>query len=484
MNHVKRTINQEKLLKWYETVEFFANKRPDPTLTFMVLAILCAFLSIWVPWIAIPLGSSFSGWQLPVDLAWGIRFSPVSYGFVGLLITFAMLAILGIVFFPPLRDRVRPLPSVSIIFPGMLALIVPLVFVEQMIFADMHSMITFANQEQQSLLIQNWLSYSLPGQHIAWQPFQDMISTITDRALLLFQIVNLGAILMALSGIFAICSYWFYFHTPSRAEYSNDHIVSGIAWALLAGLALIILGRAPIANIYLNLSQQSLVQGNIVLSQNYLQIAQTLNTSLALLPETHYIQGQIDSIRGEQTVDVTLWQADQYRSSGDALRSWQTLELPILHSPGNPVLRLDATVSLEMLAEQTANTLSKYNQSQFEQYPLNQPQNTDSILPQMQSAVPWLTQIASLDSTNLYSSFLQGRIQFAGRNFARAEQTFTQLNSLTKNADLLSIDYTYIALCRGNEGDIIGERILLNKAVSFDYGYYNTVAREAQSGLH
>lgn len=446
-------------------------------------------VAAWQTWIGVPLMMRATAWDLPVNFGWGWQASWFSYGLVLLLVALVLLARAALAW-PGLPARwARPLSPRALIWLGLLCLGVPLMLLWQTTMADLPLMAQLAANENQSLLIQKHLAYHLQAQHIPMLPFQVDVSSIAARATLLYQLAGAGTYLVLLAAL--VCAYGAYAMRQTGAPAvvtagQPAHRWRPLWWAMGGVVALVIFGRAPLGLWYEQLGQNSLTTGNYAAALQQFATAQALNPNLTALPSFHQERGAaLFHLQRSNDPDIGLFLSAQFRATGALELAWrQDQSLLSQYGPTSAIVQ-ESVTTLELLAERdSSNGLSHAQITALARYPLAAVPDVAQVLPQLALAQTRLTDLLALQPTNIYAHYLKGFILFANHDYAAASQDFLAIQPFTSDRNMQSIAMTYLAFCHAGVGDYAGERSLLQKAMEFDNGYYNTLAREAASGLH
>ena len=99
-------------------------------------------------------------------------------------------------------------------------------------------------------------------------------------------------------------------------------------------------------------------------------------------------------------------------------------------------------------------------------------------------AMPWLTVLARVDSTNVYGQYVLGREFYSQSGYQGCMQYMQNVLYINQNPDVRSSAETYIALSMIRQGQVAQGRQVLMQAIKLDPDFNNNTAREELSGLH
>lgn len=473
-------------------------------------------------WLVVPLIQTTNPWALPINLGWG-QSVYLSYG----LLTVALAAALVAYSLYTLRDLnwsalaqgaapSRRLAPRALAWLALGALAPALLFLFQALFVDMRLIATLAAQENDHLLIALHLGYKVSPQHFKMIPFEVATATPLDRLTLLAQLAGVGVVAALVACL--PCLYGLYLvwrsgrdaavasaradagdladdaedagEAPATSQ-ADDRLarwrVALVVAALVVAVALV--GRAPAGVFCEYLGTVSIESGDYASALTWLSAAQTLDPSLANLPDYHQQRGEALYESGSRGgMDVGLYLAAQYRTLGALSQAWAQDQALYTRYPQTPVVAQDATLTLEAGAEVNTRVPYTYDTNTtpqpLRQDGLQQIGNANTTATAVDQALPWLNRLLTLAPNNLYGHYLRGRIYVTTHTYDAGASDFQQIVALTGDRDMLSAAYTYLAFCRAGQGDWVSERALLYHAVELDHGYYNNTAREALSGLH
>lgn len=111
----------------------------------------------------------------------------------------------------------------------------------------------------------------------------------------------------------------------------------------------------------------------------------------------------------------------------------------------------------------------------------------DPVLPRQIGqfeAIPWLTQLAEVDGSNVYAQYTLGQTFYSQDAFNGCIEYMQNALYANPNANVQSSADTYIALSLIKQGKVGQGRQLLLQATKLDPDFNNNTAREELSGLH
>ena len=420
-----------------------------------------------LPWLNEPLEGTYSAWQLPVDIGWQFHTYFITYGLLCLLCA-------AFAFFVAYANW-KPLSRGSDFFEdkgtiaGFFCLVPIVLFIHQYIFADLVTMEHLSQHQIQLLFIQNYFGYDFPTKYVILDPLTFDSSTILNRSLLLLDQVS-GGVLLPFVSAFLLFGYTrFSVHHPSapNSKKHNGHLSRVVL--VLALFCLIVLGRAPAAIACEDIAKTSLSSGDYVGALNWLQAALFLNPTLDQVDYFHVQRGEALYYLHpyQQSLDSLAYLASVYSQRKDRLDAFKQLQ-EVWHENHNAswvVNEMDGALELQA---QASLPLSGD--------PIQEPKNDDATL-------PWLQQLILVDPSNVYAHYLLGSVQYDLENYPACTEQMLQVIQINANADVLSSAYTYIGLSYAGQGDVVKERMYLEKAVTLDTHYFNNTAREELSGL-
>jgi len=459
----------------------------------------------FLPWLNDPLGEVYSAWQLPLDIGWQLHYKLLNYG---LLCTGCALYAFSVAYSrwlccrairsgsAPLRGGMGgtsdPLCvsrwrmficslSNSMISVGVLCLFPVFLFLEQYVFVDVHDIDVLAQHTAQLLLIQQHLGYNVSSQLIPLQSFTLSSSTLLGRLEILVNQVSGGILLPCICALIAL-DYTHFFPLPPEITAASpksevaekkrqDKKIAVLAVGLL--LALVLFGRAPLAMECEYQAKEALLAGNYTVALQWLDAAHALNPELDQAPYYHRERGQAWYYLhpGDANDDSHVYLAFTYREQQDYLAAYQEL-LVVWHTQSQTApawLVAEMSITCEQLAEFTPQSHA----------------TTPVLQANLSSdALPWLQMLSQVDSSNAYSHYVMGRVDYAQHSY---DACIVQMNSIVHqnySLDVRSAAYTYIALSLMGQGNTVEARKALFEAVALDPYYHNNTAREELSGLH
>lgn len=461
-------------------------------------AALALALAGILPWLSVPLVRTYRAKALAINVGWGPSHGVLNYEVLCLaLAALVVLRVLGAWwadFGPPARlPFVRPLRVRTCLALSALALSVPLLYIYQFTMVDFRTVEMIVDQENQSSLVYSIFGYYLPGPLLSFAPFQLYDATPNDRFGVLVRLVMSSAINPGLPLLFAAALLLlvaaFRLRRPPATEIATTAEAPVaraprwhyIALGVLGVLAAAALCRAPAGLACQWLGNQALDAGNPATALHWYSRAQRLDPGLLDLASFHQERGQALYLLGQDTtLDEGLYITQQYRTLGAYQQAWLEDQRLLQRDGDSPALHADMILSLEQLSQQQ---ISVYALPFDNEQAANTPVVATSTASN-DSALPWLNQLLQLDQGSLYAHYMRGRILFAQQAYQPAAEDFQGILSLTTDGEMKSSAYTYLAFCAVDLGDLTSGRAYLKDAENLDSGYYNTIAREAASGLH
>lgn len=491
---------QSRLAPFEQAVGHYGRSLARSGAVWPILAIVALALASGVTWTHVPLISLTNSWAAPVDIGWGLRSSLLSYGALTVFIAFVCgVRTLAIGHWRltwnaiDWRHDPRALRPVTLIKMGIAALCVSLLYTYQFIFVDFARVATQAKQESESLLIRHHLGYSLPAQTIRMAAFHDTTATMGGRLLLLVQLVSPGLLLPLFAGL--LCFYGAYLlhrdgDAPARAvarpasgwereqaRFRRNRVFA--SWVALIALAVIALGRAPAALLMEWTGEQALHAGVYQNALHDFDWTERLNPEMSQLANFHQERGQaLYLLHGTTDTDEQLYLADQDRRSGALDQAWLIDSLLYRLRPQDPNVVRDIALTAEMEMERSMAGVTLPTDPETER------QNPQLATQSLGAPLMWADRLLAIQPNNLAGRYVHGRLLFAAAEYEAAISDFTTILIVSRDSDMQSAAYTYLAFCHAALGDVIGERALLRKAIQLDHGYNNTTAREAASGFH
>ncbi len=500
---------------------------------------LLQVVSLFTPWIQVPLINAWSAWLLPIDLGWGFRSGVISYG--------VLVAMLALFFFwrgaqvtdwraiAPIGRRsgyvMRPR---RLLWMSLLAIAPSLLFFFQALFVDYSLMAALQDDETQYLLLTRHLGYTLLAQHFPLPLFQFTVNGVTDRLTMLVELAGTGFVMPVLSAVLCLIGAYFLrpdafsplvgsfgaarVDRPDEAQpllaslraprpalarpsapaappqsastdeppAESDDLVDWRRWrgwliAAAVVVGLLIFGRAPAGLYAKSLGLAALNQGYYQTALNDFNVAATLNPTLTDLPEFDEERGQALYMLGDKnTLDAGLYLAAQYTIIYAPNQAWGVERELLRLYPTNQPLIYVTDRTLATLIER--NTQVAITPTDNEQEALN-PQVAISVAT-VDNALPWLDRLLLVQPGNVYALYMHGRVLYSARSYESAGSDFFALAHESHDANMQSAAYTYIALCYAGLNNFSAERSYLQLAVGLDHDYNNTTARTTASGLH
>ncbi|HEY6542761.1 MAG TPA: hypothetical protein VIZ18_17590, partial [Ktedonobacteraceae bacterium] len=333
-----------------------------------------------------------------------------------------------------------------------------------------------AQHRIQMLLIQRHFGYAIALPLIPIDPRAFSSSTLLMRLELLVDQLSIGPLL-------PIVSAWLLIATQRRAPVGpakkRRRSARILGW-LLALAFVIVCGRAPASVACEYQAKVALAQGNYAQALQWLDRAVALNPQLDSMAYYHVQRGEALYYLqpGQLNDEIRFYLADSYLQEKDNLSAYR--ELFVVWQTHREVswIRDEMETLLTNLAE-NVGPLSNTRGGGFNVRVITTlaEQKNDEI------ALSWLQVLSYADPNNIYSRYMIGRIDYDLGNYVACGAQMAQVIALSRNADIQSSAYTYIALSDAGRGDYIDERVLLLQAVALDPAYWNNTAREELSGL-
>jgi tetratricopeptide (TPR) repeat protein len=422
---------------------------------------LCASM---LPWLHDPLGSTYSAWQLPVDIGWQFRTRLFNYGLLCLCCALCAFVVA--------YANWKPFPKSEYIATrygtlGMICVFPILLFLIQYLCIDIEAITLLAQHKIQVLLLEQHFGYSVSVDRIRVNPFLIDTSTFNSRLLLLIDQVQIGILLPGISIWIFFDARRFISQTPKVQHRSNRSHVS-LYIAICLGLCLVC-GRG-ITAMFCDYEARSLLStGNYTQALTWLNVASTLNPEFNETSFYHIERGRAlyYLFPDRQTVEVRVYLASAYRTEGDNLDAYQELLAAWQAERSTPWIIDEMSITLERLAESPKPI---NNSSRF-------------ISANGDSALPWLQILEQVDSSNIYAIYVGGRIQYELHNYSASQKAMSNILQLSSDSNIRSSAYTYMALSDDGQGKYTTARILLLEAIQLDPNYSNNTAREELSGL-
>jgi tetratricopeptide (TPR) repeat protein len=422
---------------------------------------LCASI---LPWLHDPLGSTYTAWQLPIDIGWQFRISLFTYGF--LCCCCALCAfVIAYACWKPFRGSNAIVARSGIV--GMICLFPILLFLFQYLCTDIEAITLLAQHKIQILLLEQHFGYSVSVDRIPLSPFLIDTSTFKSRLLLLIDQVQVGILLPGISAWILIDARRFVAHTPKIRHRSKRNKVA-LSLTMCLGLCLLF-GRGTAAMLCDYEARSLLSMGNYAQALQWLQAASTLNPELNQASFYHIERGRALYYLSPdlQTDEVRVYLAWAYRTEGDNLDAYQELLAAWQTQRSTPWIIDEMSNTLERLAETPK--------------PLNNSSNF--VAGNGDSAIPWLQALQQVDPSNIYAIYVDGRIQYDLHNYSACQTAMGKIILMSADPNIRSSAYTYIALSDDGLGQFSTARTLLFKAIQLDPNYSNNTAREELSGL-
>ena len=425
------------------------------------------FLSSFLPWLKDPLGDAYSAWGLPLQLSWWVGLPDVltrllNYG-VFCTVCAAYAVLVGYAAIRPFRWYTYF--ENRYILAALLCIAPVLVFCLQYLLIDMSFMAHLAQRETQLLLIQRHFGYHSAAQRIVINPLTLDISSIQQRAVLLFDQASFG-----LFGPGLACWLLLEYRRRSSMQPSRP-ITFRTRPMLIGGIGMLLLfGRAPLGMFCETQADGAIAAGNYVPALQWLNAAQLFNPLLNDVAFFHRERGQALYFLhndDEQSDDARVYLASAYRNQGNLFDAYQQLLIPWKTHHTLSWANEDLALTLEMLAESKKPLKVQLHVA----------------LDSEEAALQWLQILTEVDSSNVYSRYSTGRINYELQDYTGCTMQMQRILAMSTNPEIQSSGFTYIGLSEEGRGNYALSRELLLHAVNLDPYYRNNVAREELSGL-
>jgi hypothetical protein len=435
------------------------------------LAGLLMVVAGFIPWLLDPLGRPMMAWQIPLELGWqipgGIWSGLINYGMLclGCALAIWMLALRawktrgGSLVGAGVTTRDCRMLALLCLFPIAL-------FVTQLLYMDMGSVMRLANGAIQMMLIRSEFGYGSPPQFFPIEPSAFDPLMLDSRVALLFNQLTGGAFVPFFAVLMLLASQQLFPHPlPGRFRRRRTTLFV-IAGALIA---LLLLGRTPVALACTFEADHLLMGGEYTRALGWLDRAVWFNPSLDLVPGYHLMRGQAWYFLHPDQPDAEsiAYRAAFYRQQNDLLAAYQELLAARQHDSQASWLLDEMRTTLTQLSDMT---------HPLRGVPLNR-------LSKEQAALTWLNALIQVDPTNVYAPYTAGRVYYDINDYYACEQQMFKVLALSQNNEIQSSAYTYLALSRIKQGDVLSARDYLFKAQALDNEYRNNLARQALSGL-
>lgn len=430
----------------------------------VILASCSLFCASILPWLKDPLGEIYCAWQLPIYIGW---LHPINFLNYGLLCLCCALYIF--LFARPGQPFLRRYKGCA--HCHKMVRFVPLVpvmlFFFQYLCADMATMALLADHERQMLFIQWHFGYQGIIQLISLHPFTLNVSTLWGRMLLLLDCISYAPLFLCAIPLFLPAWHTLETTLPTSVHAIHKHkFVTPSCFIIL----FVLFVRAPSAALCEYTGKEALATGNYTLAQNLFNVASFFNPEFEQMAFYHVEQGQAQyfSSLSQLTADSRVYLATSYRAQGDYLDAYQQL-LVLWHT--HP----DA----QWIVDEVDRTL----ESMIEARRPLRGQSTNRINVD-DTALPWLQVLTKIHPSNIYVTYMIGRIHYDLHNYSLCISYMSRLLQPNLSSTIRSSAYTYIALSENGQGNYTDARLHLFEAISLDPDYHNNTAREELSGLH
>ncbi|HLZ56637.1 MAG TPA: hypothetical protein VKR06_06790 [Ktedonosporobacter sp.] len=433
---------------------------------------LCAS---FLPWLKDPLGETYTAWNVPIDIGWQFSNTLCNYGLLCICCT-------AFAFFMAYEQwKARKAGPVNISLPWFARSIVPpgvfcsiplILFLWQYLFVEVQKVDVLAQHDVQLILIKQHLGYSVPGQILSLSPFAISNATFVGRLEIVINHLSVGFLFVGVCIAIAFGSARF-FARPANKQLKKRPVnfVGLAAAAVVALMLLVVFGRAPAALVCEYQAKQELAIGDYNSALQWLNTARGLNPALEQAPYYHREQGQawLYLHPGDQSADSHVYLAFVSRGLQDYQGAYQEL-LAVWQSPQQQVPT--------WIVDEMSITLEQLSESQRGRDGLPQQQDIDV------TSLPWLQTLSQVDHSNIYGTYLLGRIYYVQHSYDECLLQMQTIIHLSHNPYVLSSAYTYMAFSIAKQGNAAEARQLLATAVQLDPYYHNNTAREELSGLH
>lgn len=405
-----------------------------PGLGWLLAGLVLMALGLALPWFAIPLQAGQSAWSLHVMLAGAPFLSPVSYGAV-------LAGCLGLAALAVICSLGRP--SAATAAAGALVLLVSLTFVVAAGTADWPLLQRLEDQAAEQNAIFQQFSYTVPGQ----QPAMMLLVPVTGAGALVGGALRLGWFCTAAGGVVLVLSGVSRLANWVRRARFPLLLPPALALLLAAG----VLGRGAAASYLAVRGDAAARAGNYQAAKSSLAAAHRLNPLLASSTAYDLALGQVMLAAGQRGLPLALLaDADARGASGDIHGQVAELMQALARDPTDPVLRQQLGQASQRLAL------------------------TD------QDPRP----LQALHRPGAAGEYTEGRIRYATGDYRGALTCFRRALVLTRDQNVISSAYTYVALSELKLGQADQARQNLLRAVRADTAYNNTLARSLVTGLY
>ncbi len=424
---------------------------------------LCVAAS-FLTWLRDPLGTSYSAWQLPLDLGWQFHVTEINYGLL-------CLACAGVSFAVAVRGwkAEREQRAARRYFIESVVCFIPVgLFVLQFLVTDLHTIDLFAQHKNQLSLLSNHFGYSQQPEMFPMKAFSIDISDVGIRYQLFIDQLQVGAPVMLLAALLA-CK------TSRHLPAPGPRPVYALLTAGVVLLLLLVVGRAAAGMVSESQASDAISRGEYAAALQWLDRAAFFHPSLEQAAFYHIERGHALFLLNpnQQSDDNRAYIASLLMQQRNFQDAYQQLSLVLLDSQHAPWAVEEMSETLEYLVESSGPAKVQYTV-----------QNLKSTIRKDSMALPWVYLLIQVDPGNVYGQYMLGRIDYELQNYAASKTQLMAVLRLAPDAYLQSSAYTYIALSDRGLGEYAEERTSLLMAAQLDPGYRNIIAREALSGLH
>ena len=399
-----------------------------------LLGLLLLILGLALPWFAVPLQADRSPWSLPVVLAGAPSISGVSYGAV-------LAACLGLGLLAIMHSQGRPCTATAAVGAGVL--VVSLTFLAATRTANWPLLQRLEDQTAQQTAIFGQFGYAVPGQ----EPSLMLLAPVTGTWALVGGALRLGWFSAAAGGLVLFGSGASSLAGWARQTRRRGMLLPALALLLVVG----VLGRGAVAGYLAGQGAAASQAGDYQAARTSLAVARLLNPLLTRSTAYDLALGQVLLAAGDRSQPLALLaDADARGAEGDTRGQVTELGQAVARDPANPVLlqQLDQASQVLALSDQDPGPLQ------------------------------------ALSDPTVADEYTEGRVLYALTDYPAALACFRRILTMTRDANVTSSAFTYIALSELKLGHADQARHDLLRAVSVDTGYNNTLARSLVAGLY
>jgi len=391
-----------------------------------------------VPWLGVPLEPERRAFALRLYAAGMPVRGWASYG--GAELVFPALAIIALL-------RSRGGRSWLAGAAGLLAVLLPVLFVVQTALSDAPLAQHLNQQQNESTSISHLFSYAVPRSSVT----SVLLFPLTGNWRLVASELRSGWFLCVGGGIVLFAR-----HFPAMVEQLRRR--RSLRWGSVATLLVVagLIGRGIAANLVTASATDALVAGDYATAISRLDFAERLNPDLRYRLDVELTRGQALEAGGDRSSPLALLYLSRVRhGEGDNLGALAALQAAAREAPSEPVItaeyiRLARTLAVEQ-----------------------------------QDPGPLQAVVAHPYGDLAAEHYALGRILLAQSDFGRAIPQMQRTIALSSaDANVRSSAYTYLAICELRLGHSeAGHRDLLT-AVALDGEYINSLARSLAAGFY